>query len=593
MDRETSDQVFESAIELYRKMQDRGLQLRKEGGRDDILYDELCNSIGCPDEQLASYLKQEDKSAEWFMREFLQLAAPFARMFSDIWKFLSDEQGTRATEDIRVRFGFEKEDVTEINLEEFREMAQTARQFWVDATIAYWSDDAFRELFSLAQCVNVEGSTQDAKYIPKEPYQLPTIDTYHDDDFEEIVRRVRDIFQYVIDGAAEIDEEEYSSDNIGSENHVEQSISTLLRNANLLHDLHPAWKQIFSNHYKVSEEDRRQAVDFYRENIAPKIEARSDIIARNQRTLLDILRLPFWENRWHVYEIWMTIQTLEALDSYDPQINIMDNRIQIDGGKTATVAELDVIRYDDACVVTELQTRFQTKNRTAIRPDLSICRTQDLDAESRAVIIEYKQRASLSSSHAEEVAQSYLSGSPEAVGLAMVNYDAVPDVEFPETAELLGNVRPGSSTVNEYREMVNDLMREAELFGHLDQKAVLIDVSGSMGNVYANPEIQDALQSLIEWREKGLNVYRFSDGLTEHPQITVSEVEAGLETGNGTDVTRAIQQVDQDSETPSILLVVTDGQDPLPDPVPEGIETIKQCSPRNLPSELGWLRKED
>jgi hypothetical protein len=589
MDREKPDRVFESSIELYREMRRRGLHLRHGNGRDDALLDELCNSIGCPDNQLANFLKQEDRSAEWFMIEFLQLVTPFARMFSEIWNFLSNEGGQRATEEIRIRFGFEEDDITEVDLEEFREWARTARSLWIDATIAYWPDEAFDELFGLARCVDVKGGTQGSKYRPQEPYQLPTIDTYQDDDFEEIVRRVRNFFQNVIDGAAEIDEEEYNCNVIGSKNEVEESISSLTLTANHLHDLLPSWEQIFNNHHEISEENRRQAVDYYRENIAPKLETGSGVVVRDQRTPLDILRLPFWKHRWHTYEIWMTVQTLKALDSCDPQVRVVDDRIPIDGRSTEIVAELDVIGNYDACVVTELETPFQTKDRTAIRPDLSICRTQELDANSRAVVIEYKQRASLSSSHVKEVAQSYLSGSPAAVGLAIVNYDAVPDVELSETAELLGNVRPGSDTVNKYREIVKDLMKETELLGHLEQRTVLIDVSGSMGNVYANPEVQDALKNLLEWKEKGLKVYQFDSGLTEHPQITVSEVEAGLETGGGTDVTRAIEEVCQDFATPSILLVVTDVQGSLSESVSEGIETIKKCSPQDLPSELDWL----
>lgn len=514
----------------------------------------------------------------------------------DVLRYLGfplDEGGFRATEEIRIRFGFEEDDITEIDLSEFREWARTARHLWIDATTAYWSDEAVYELFDLAQCVDVESGSQGSGYYPQKPYQLPTIDTHHGDDFEKIIRRVRNLFQGIIDGAAEIDEEGYNRDDIEFENEAEESISSLLWAANLLHDLLPGWERIFSNHHEVSEEDRRQAVDFYRENIDPKLETGSDVVIRDQRTPLDILRLPFWKHRWHTYEIWVTVQTLKALDSCDPEVRVVDGRIPLDGQSTEIVAELDAIDDYDACVVTELETPVQMETRSAIRPDLSICRTQDLDAESRAVVIEYKQRAALSPSHVKERTQSYLSGSPKAVGLAMVNYDAVPDVELPEIAELLGNVHPGSRTVDEYRELVKELMNEAELLGTLEGTAVLLDVSGSMRNAYTDPEVQDALQTLLEWKEKGLDVYQFNTGLTTHPQITVSDVEAGLETGGGTDVKRAIRQMCQEFRDPSVLLVVTDGHDPLPESNPEVIDTVKECSPQELPSELDWLRGTD
>lgn len=590
MNDDVGDRVHESAGELYREIRNRGLHLRHGDSRDDILINELCESIGCPDDQLQSFLDQQERSAEWFIREFLQLAAPFARMFSEIWGFLSTEGGPRAKEDIRIRFGFEGDDVTEVDLGEFREWARTARKIWIDATMAYWTDEALNGLFGFSESVALDGVAQGPGYSPWKPYQLPPIDTHHDDEFEEIVRRVRNLFQNIIDAAAEVDEEEYYRDVLESENEVEDSISSLQGAVSKLHDLLPRWEEIFRIHHEISNLDRRQAVDYYKANIAPKLQTEDVVRFRNLRRPLDILRLPFWKHRWHTYEIWATVQTLKALDICDPQVRVVDDRIPIDGHSTEIVADLNVVGNPHACVVTQLETPFPGEEKTAIKPDLSICRTQDFDAESRAVVIEFKQRLELSSSHVEEVSQQYLSGSPEAVGLVMVNYDAVPDARLPKSAKLLGNVRPGSASVTEFHGQIMNFMEEADLIGEFEQKAVLVDVSGSMGGEYENPEVKDALRKLVEWRDVGLQVNRFSDGLPENPRITIKEVEAGLETGGSTNVISAIEEACKVSETPKVLLIVTDGEYQLPESTRESVEILKECSPQDLPSELEWLR---
>lgn len=591
MDEKTSDAVFESASELYREIRNRGLHLRHENGRDDILIEEICNSIGCPDYQLQEFLEEEGQSAEYFLREFLNLTAPFARMFSDIWNFLSSEGGPEATEDVRIEFGFEGEDITEVDLSEFREWAQTARKLWINSRMAYWSDEELSELFALGDLVVVEARVRGSDYIPHETYELPSIETHHEDEFEEIVRRIRNLFQNIIDTAAELNKGGYNRDANVSGSEVEESRSSILFAANLLHDLLPTWEQIFRNHHEVSPDARRQAVDFYKENIEPNLEIESNLLL-DKWTPMDILRLPFWKDRWHTYEIWVTIQTLNALDSCEPQIRVVDGRIPIDGRQTEIVADLDIIGNPNACVVTELETSYPKEGKDAIRPDLSICRNQDLDANSRAVVIEYKQRASLSPSHVEEVTQFYLSGSPEAIGLAIVNYDFVPDVEIPESAELIGNVRPGSTKVKEYREVVRNFIKEAGLTRDLEEKAVLIDVSGSMMGEYADSEVEETLLKLLKWREKGLEVYKFNEGLTGDPHLTISEVETGLRPEGLTDVTRAVKEVCGDSGGPNTVLVVTDGEDPLPTSTPDGIETIKECSPQDLPDELDLISKD-
>ena len=595
MDEQQSDEVFDSAYELYQEIRDnRGLHLRSGDGRDDVLYRELQDSIGCHDEDIADFLKKENKSADWLLRQFLQLAAPFASMFTEIWDFLSSEKAPRVTEDLRVRFGFDEDDVTEVDIEQFREWAETARKISFGANVAYWSDEAVNELFEFMNRIDVK-KQYGSEYRRGEPYELPIIETCHNDDFENYVRRIRNLLQYVINEQAERDEFKNSAFGADTEGRKKPLIN--------LTDLLPGWEPIFRSHDMVSEKNRRRAEKYFREHIKPELEMESIVGSLNHRSPLDILRLPFWEKRWHTYEIWMTVQSIEALDNFEPQVRIDDGRIPIDGRDEAVVADLERTKDCEACVVSELRTPYETDEREAIQPDLSICRTQELDKksqpisteqldkESRVVIIEYKQHKRLSPAHAEERAESYLDGSPEAVRLVMVNYDEPTDVNFPDKAQLIGNVRPGSPKVGEYREVVQEYIKQVEQIEPLQQWAVLVDVSGSMGDVYTQPDVKDALLKLLDMGGLGLEIYKFNSGLTQNPQASKSEIKKGLRTRGGTDVEAAIEELCKKYNKQKNLLVVTDGNYSHLDSLPQEIEDIEECVPRHLSSDLETVRE--
>lgn len=590
MNEQESDEVFDSAYKLYQTIRDdRGLDLRGGDGRDDALYQELQDLIGCHDENIADFLKEENRSADWLLRQFLQLAAPFASMFTEIWDFLSSEKAPRVTEDIRVKFGF-GDDVTDVDMEQFREWAETARKISVGANVAYWSNEAISELFELNDYVGVENQ-HGSEYRRGEPYKLPFVESRHDDYFEDYVRRIRNLFQQIIDERAQKDDSPNSAFGVDD---PEMPLVNLT-------DLLPGWEPIFKNHHKVSEEDRRQAEQYFREHIEPELETESIDDYLNYQSPLDILRLPFWEKRWHTYEIWMTVQTIKALENYGPELRIDDGRIPIDGRDEAVVADLERIKDCEACIVSEFRTPYVTEKREAIQPDLSICQTQELnegsqpistkqlDKESRVIVIEYKQHETLSPAHAEERAESYLDGSPEAVGLVMVNYDEPTDVNFPDKAELIGNVRPGSPKVRRYHEAVQECAKEVEQFEPLQQWTVLLDVSGSMGEVYKEQDVKDDLRNLLDLGGLSLEVYEFNSGLTQSPRVSASDIKMGLETGDGTDVEAAIEELSDRYDEPENLLVVTDLDCIPPDSLPKELENMVKCAPQDLSSELDRL----
>ena len=201
--------AIEKAGDLYREIKSRGLHLREDNGRDNALLQELAGKIGCPDARLQRFLDASDLSAEAFLRVFLELAAPFARMFKEIWDYLSAEASPKATETISVRFGFQdSKDQCDIDLEQFRRYVETSQRVIAEVTTRLWPYKALNGLFSVGakltdgNQVPMSRCDEYARYEPGKPYALPIVScTGHP--FDQVVKDVRSVFQYIIDGYAQ------------------------------------------------------------------------------------------------------------------------------------------------------------------------------------------------------------------------------------------------------------------------------------------------------------------------------------------------------------------------------------------------------
>ena len=96
------------------------------------------------------------------------------------------------------------------------------------------------------------------------------------------------------------------------------------------------------------------------------------------------------------------------------RVEVVEGRTGFDSTNPMMVAALDVVDRPDAGVWVQLQTDFKRGKRQAIRPDLSICYDATGTIESRAVVVEFKQRLGDRDGHFDEVGTSYSLGSPEA-----------------------------------------------------------------------------------------------------------------------------------------------------------------------------------
>lgn len=574
--------------ELYREIRSRGLHLRRGVGRDDALYAELCQRLGCPTSQnLSSFLRQSGLSAEALLKAFLKVAEPFAEMFQDIWSYLAMSSAPRATEAIRIRFGFDKDGLT-IDLDEFREWAATAKRVISRVLIRQWSRQSFSSLFEMQRLLlghqYLLPTREWPNYFPGRPCcLLPLPEPAHE--LDRVVADIHALFQWVIDeAAADAGCDARNSPELRQDGEDNQATEhrDVIELAFLLHDLLPGWKAAFDRVQSIPSSQKEQALSFFRREIEPQLDHVERSRIADVLEPLDILNLPFWRYRWHTFEIWATVVVLRLLEDYSPVPRILDGHIALGGHQPGVVADLHANGYPKACVVVQMETPFRRGLRRAIRPDLSICFDDAHRIESRAAIVEFKQRAKLTSHEVGKVGIPYRDGSPKAGGVIIVNYDDPKLTDaLPSGVVLIEGMRPrATDALARLAEGLKHALLRAGLKPGLRPAMVLLDVSSSMGNAYDNPDVQGFLKRLL--RRPRTTVLRFNEGLENGGDLRPGQ-EAHLRTRGSTDIARAVDEAFEAFGVPEVLIVVTDRGYNSPAPRLADVQHLREC----MPGELG------
>lgn len=589
-----------TAADLYREMKRRGLHLRAKNGRDNALLVELVTKLRCPDERLQAFLDTSGLSAEEFLRIFLEVAQPFARMFSEIWDFLSVNCAPKALETITVRFGFpECPEACTVNFEQFRRYVETGRKIIAPITVQLWPFEAMHKLFDIGQTLVPKGEIpfweaykEHGRYCPGKPYTLPVPrSTSHP--FDKVLKDIAELFQQIIDEYRAESERQKPTQHLPelqeefSDREIHRSVE---RAAFLLTDLLPKWFYILSRSESISTDRKYEALAHYQREVAPILESSSAEAQVQVLEALDILDLPFWRHRWHTYEIWSTVLTLRALEEYRPAVRIRNGQIPIDGYSDAIVADIRADGYLNPCVALQVQTRFQKYGRKAIKPDLRICFSDELVAENTAAIVEFKQHRKPQKKSLEEIARSYCEGSPNTGGVIIVNYDTTNvAVSFPVNCFLIEGVHPcNRDSIESFEGSLKSILRAANLRPAFTNTLVLLDVSLSMGHSYHDKDVQRALRSLV--RMTWIKVLRFNNGLVAPGDLDESSC-AAIRTSGGTELGRAITDVQELLGLPTKMLIVTDGGHDHPTEMLRRIPQVRECLPQELKDHLLWLQE--
>jgi hypothetical protein len=235
-----------------------------------------------------------------------------------------------------------------------------------------------------------------------------------------------------------------------------------------------------------------------------------------------------------------------------------------------------------------VQTEFKRGSRKAIKPDLRVCFSDEFVPSETAAVVEFKQRARLDPGDIREIATSYRDGSPRSGGVIIINYDVTGlSIQMPHRCFFLEGVRPGNNArIQEFNDNLLCVLKAAGLVPKLGSVVVLLDVSSSMGRAYESSSVQDALRRLLDipW----IRILRFNNGLRPGGDLDEAACKS-IKTSGGTELGRALDDMEQLIGLPDRLLVVTDGEHDHPVQKLERILEVCECEPIELSGSMDWL----
>lgn len=590
---------IETANALYREIKRRGLHLRERNGRDNALLRELTAKLGCPDARLQRFLDASGLSAEAFLRVFLQLAAPFASMFQEIWEYLNRQMAPKATEIISVRFGFEDSDARcSLDLEQFRRYVETTKRVFSPITTQLWPLDALHGLFEVGRML-VDRSheptwnlyDEHGRYEPGKPYDLPFV-RFSGHPFDEVVKNVRDVFQQIIDGYVLEQEHGHSARRLpevaeGAEQSNGQP--SLKGSASLLTDLLPTWFFILERYSAMGSGAKDAALQEYEKTVRALLTSGKGVAEVPLLEALDILDLPFWRHRWHTYEVWASVLTLRFLQNYRPATRIERGYVPLDGYAAAVVADLKAREHPSACVAVQVETPFRQGKRKTIKPDLRVCFADPTSADNTAGVVEFKQRWRIDGKVLAKMAVAYSNGCPHSGGVVVLNYDRTDmPVSLPPGSYFIEGVHPlNPGGIELFQRRLSQILQAAGLNPMNEDTTVLLDVSSSMGDSYQDRNVQSSLRALLAmpW----VKILRFSNGLLEGGNLDGATAQS-LTTSGGTQLGRALSDVESLFGLPDKLLIVTDGGHDNPRDILSRIPKVRECLPKEIVENMAWLR---
>jgi hypothetical protein len=587
--------TIETASELYREIKNRGLHLRRQNGRDNVLLDELILKLHCPNKRLQSFLDSSGISAEDFLKVFLETTEPFAKMFIEIWEYLHLNCASKAFETVSIRFGFsDRNDKCTINLEQFRRYVETGKKIISPVRYRIWPLEALNQLFKLGVILSPDNNSlrkyyeNVGRYRPGKPYKLPKIAT-GSHQFDQILNNIQGIFQKIIDEYTRIKEEDnHNIPELQDSNKENEDLIALKQAAYLLTDLLPQWYGIFVVYPSIAQELKDEGYKYFKKNIEPILKSESTLRLVPLLEALDILDLPFWRHRWHTYEIWAGVLTLKTIDDFQPELVVVDGHLPLDGYSGAIIAYLKSANFEKACVAVQVQTDFIRGKRKAIKPDLRICFSDDLLPDQTAVVVEFKQRTNLDRNYLEVLFKDYSDGTPNNRGVTILNYDITRvRATLPPNCFLFEGIQPCNlGIIEDFTICMREIMKRTGIAPVLNN-ILLLDVSISMGGSYESKIVQQALRTASKM--KRIKILRFNNGLVAGGDLDESDL-LSLTTSGGTELGKAIKDIERMFGLPDKILIVTDGGHEKPKEILSQIPFVKECLPEELENDLIWLR---
>ena len=224
-----------------------------------------------------------------------------------------------------------------------------------------------------------------------------------------------------------------------------------------------------------------EGLPLWDEGAFPQIRPLLDACASNV-TPEDILSLPFWRYRWHIYELWGLVTTLQLFEQRGFALLQSENGIALlEASKKVLIAE----KVSAPTGRIYYQPSYQRHTGQSVQPDVVVVRgsgTQIVPAEV-AAIVECKQHKmpdedslkKLKQKYFNEVAESYRNAIAADGEMVLLNYDAI---DFIPAYTLLDNFRPPNG--HALAEPLEKVLRSFALTEVPRQIVLIVDGSTSM-----------------------------------------------------------------------------------------------------------------
>ena len=463
-------QPLQTAADVYRFLRDEGLMLRRDGtGRDDALWAELVFRLGFdPDiTDLPSGLEARNTTVEEFVQAFLTCFEPFAVMMADICLFMERHGAVRSYHGLAISYQFSEDDkAVKFTLSHFQEFWRSYHKVYERAVFQLWS------LWNLRSYVNDLAKHIDAysvlsikteRPIPQwAPGQSVPIELQSDEAVLAHANILHELWGSVQRSINRSDQEvpPPSSPFIAGNDNMNEGAGRIFRNQELA-GLHPLSVQelaelrelLIAGHqhlvkasWLLSESAKVPAFsasyEYGEPNSLPVILEQYKDLPTYQRLveslaeeLHSILQLPVWKHRWQLYQVWVGLFVLDLLreQGLDFAVHAPDGKLELYEHHPAHIADLRKCK-SFISFWAELQTAVTGDSGSvqSIRPDYRLVRSPFTQPKSTLLLVEAKQRISMTSMQLQKLCERYRAGCPEG-SLLFVNYD-----DFPRNDDLVG-----------------------------------------------------------------------------------------------------------------------------------------------------------
>lgn len=574
--------------------------------------------------ELADLLKKNRVSTEDFLTAFFKSIEPYVGMYRDVLLFFQKEGIKFSDNMVQIKFDFGKiSDELEINLEHFKRIMRILTEITADLLV-YPKDQRFVwGITNILWKYSQNPPEDDHAKRWDEEYErgyfslpLPELPPVGDEEIDATlglawniwVDVITEIMRYTSETCRQkrwwsFYEEETRGETVTGEKGRGWDPKTLLILDSdywpnrTLRGLFNLTEAIITG--KIHQDELRQTIEELKKHLSV---VQRVVSKKTVSQLLELLDLPFWKKRYLLYQVWILTQLLRALDAYNREVHIVNNKISFKwtGSHLGTI----YTRHGRIHVWSELRSPFYAPigkgRKRGIKPDYSLTMEPITEPETTLIAIECKQYKRGDARNFMSAVVDYARGLPNA-RVILVNYGAIPPSlhevlkdkfgDVKGRIYLIGHMRPGVAlSFENFRKAIIDgippperTLETMEVLGTLNERdeieVIAVDISGSMDDALSSFQVKNLLNFLVSIYNSAtlVAVDTTIRGKWSNPREGINHL-LKLDRSRGTDLPEALKGYKHLEDK---MILITDKQ---------GLEQILGCLNPKILVVLGEAR---